>query len=304
MATLEQLRKRLESTEQLQTVVKTMKSIAAVRIRQFEKAAEALLEYQRIVEMGFQILASGIPGGLAPVAGEDRNSRVAAVVFGSDQGMCGPFNEQIAAHAAGRLHPAGKGGEALVLAVGARVSASLQREGIHVQAEHPVPASTDGFAALVQDVLLRIESWRFEGGAGRCTLFHNVPLAGSSFRPHTLRILPLEEAWLADLEKRPWGSNSLPTFTLEPDRLFSALLRQHLFVSIYRALAASLAAENASRIASMQAAEKNIEERLARLEAAFRQERQRSITEELLDIVAGFEVLRPSESEAEGGSIP
>ena len=86
-------------------------------------------------------------------------------------------------------------------------------------------------------------------------------------------------------------SRSLPTFTADWHRLFSALIRQHLFVALYRALAESLASENAARLASMQAAERNIEEHLAGLTARYHQERQESITAELLDIVAGFETL-------------
>jgi len=73
--------------------------------------------------------------------------------------------------------------------------------------------------------------------------------------------------------------------------LFSRLIRRYLFVSLYQAFAESLASENASRLASMQGAERNIEERLAGLQALFHRQRQMAITEELLDIVAGYEAL-------------
>ncbi len=61
---------------------------------------------------------------------------------------------------------------------------------------------------------------------------------------------------------------------------------------LYRAIANSLAGENASRIASMQAAEKNISERLEDLQKAYQLGRQEAITEELLDVITGFESLR------------
>jgi F-type H+-transporting ATPase subunit gamma len=64
-----------------------------------------------------------------------------------------------------------------------------------------------------------------------------------------------------------------------------------LFVSLFTACAESLASENASRIAAMQAAEKNIEQRLDELRGAFNLMRQSAITEELLDVVTGFEAL-------------
>jgi F-type H+-transporting ATPase subunit gamma len=76
--------------------------------------------------------------------------------------------------------------------------------------------------------------------------------------------------------------------------LFSRLIRQYLFISLYRATVESLASENAARLAAMQAAEKNIEERLTVLNAEYRQQRQNLITGELLDIVSGFEALKKS----------
>jgi F-type H+-transporting ATPase subunit gamma len=74
-------------------------------------------------------------------------------------------------------------------------------------------------------------------------------------------------------------------------RLLYDLLGQYLFVTLYQALAESLASENAARLAAMQAAENNIEERLKDLRLQYNQLRQSTITEELLDIVAGFEAL-------------
>jgi len=79
---------------------------------------------------------------------------------------------------------------------------------------------------------------------------------------------------------------------MPPDRLLSALLRQYFFVSLYRACALSLAAENTSRLAAMQAAEKNINERLDELKTSYQHERQAAITEELLDIISGFKAVR------------
>ena len=82
---------------------------------------------------------------------------------------------------------------------------------------------------------------------------------------------------------------------MDDDRLFSALVRQYLFASVFRAFAESLASENASRLASMRGAERNIADRIAELTAEltaeFHQVRQMSITEERLGIAAGFEAL-------------
>jgi len=93
------------------------------------------------------------------------------------------------------------------------------------------------------------------------------------------------------LTAKSWPTRILPNYTMDWDSLFSALIREYLFISLFRAFAESLASENASRLASMQAAEKNIEEQLSELNKQFHQRRQMAITEELLDIVSGFEAL-------------
>lgn len=77
------------------------------------------------------------------------------------------------------------------------------------------------------------------------------------------------------------------------NRLFSTVLSQYFFVSCYRALAESLASEQASRLTAMQSAERNIGDRLEQLQ--YQQQRQQEITEELLDVMAGFEAVTTSE---------
>ena len=98
------------------------------------------------------------------------------------------------------------------------------------------------------------------------------------------------------IARKKWESKSLPIFRMDGDKIFSSLIREYLFVSLYRAFAESLASENASRLASMQNAEKNIEEQLLDLHVQFHRTRQMTITEELLDIVAGFEALQEEAS--------
>ena len=70
-----------------------------------------------------------------------------------------------------------------------------------------------------------------------------------------------------------------------------ALIREYLFVSLFRACAESLASENASRLAAMERADKNIDDILENLNGTFHHLRQSGIDEELFDVIAGFEAL-------------
>ncbi|HYA15950.1 MAG TPA: F0F1 ATP synthase subunit gamma, partial [Bryobacteraceae bacterium] len=117
---------------------------------------------------------------------------------------------------------------------------------------------------------------------------------GAWYRVRGVQLLPMNEEWINSLRARPWPSKVVPMFRMNEARLFQWLIREYLFVSLFRAFAESLASENASRLASMQVAERNIEERLHTLTTESRQLRQTTITDELLDIISSYEALQPS----------
>jgi F-type H+-transporting ATPase subunit gamma len=295
METLEALQRKIVSAEDLQSVVKTMKALAAVNIRQYEKAVEALAVYHRTVERGLHILLT-TRGERTVIMQPAAEARLGALVFGSDQGMCGQLNEQIVTHALKALDDLGtRPAERTVAVVGARAAARLSEAGQAVDTCFEMPTALAGLTPMVQDLLLHLEAWHSRLQIERVYLFYCRHLSSATFHPYTVHLLPVNQAWLTTLETEAWPTRMLPSFTMDWDRLFSALVREYLFVSLYRACAESLASENASRLAAMQGAEKNIEERLAELQALFRQQRQTVITAELLDIVAGFEALTQPE---------
>lgn len=293
MADIESLRRRIESTEDLLSVVKTMKALAAVNIRHYEQAVEALEDYSRTVEQGIQVALWNGPGA-GVHARPAKHLDTGVIVFGSDQGMCGKMNDEIVEHAEKWLSNREAGGSVRIriAAVGERVASRLAERGREPARRLRVPTSVEGIVDVVQDLLMEIERWNAEEGIEHVLLFYNRPGTGASYSPADLRLLPVAREWLRALRRKPWPTNQLPTFSMDWNRLFSGLIRQYLFVSLHRGMAESLASENASRLASMQGAEKNIEEMLGELRSRFNQQRQRGITEELLDIVSGFEALK------------
>ncbi len=289
MATLEALRRRVEGAEDLKSIVGAMKSISAVRIRQFRTAVAALEDYDRTLELGFGICFHH--RAPEPVLEPSVGSPEVAIVLGADQGLAGQFNNRILEFTRERL--GGLGREGLVFfTVGARVADRLTGHGIDPARRFPAPGTVEGVGGVVQDLLVACEIWRQEHGARRFTLFYNAHLGGARYAPRRQGLLPLDPDHVRKLRATPWEGPSLPTFYTSWASLFTTLLREHLFVSLFRACAESVASENASRLSAMEAAESRIDERLAELRRAFDHQRHETITEELLDIVSGFEALR------------
>jgi F-type H+-transporting ATPase subunit gamma len=297
METPEALKAQINSTQDLQSVVKTMKALAAVSIQQYESAIASLRHYSHTVELGLQILLSQPSFDQEPIRLSTEAIQPAGqlglVIFGSDQGLCGQFNQQIAQHLNHYLGnpPFPIERHQLVAAVGGRPVPALQDVGITVDERLVVPNSVSEITTTVQDLLLLIERWRVKKEVNRILLFYNRPTSGASYESHIVQLLPLDQNWLNTLQKQPWQGRCLPTVLMDSEELFSKLVQQYLFITLYQAMAASLAGENASRLAAMQSAERNIRDRLTDLTGHYRQQRQSAITAELLDVVSGFEAL-------------
>ncbi|NBC15241.1 MAG: F0F1 ATP synthase subunit gamma [Gammaproteobacteria bacterium] len=311
MASIESLKQRMENLDDLQQIVRTMKALSAVSIRQYEQAAAALAEYEGSVELGLRAVLRETPTAAAPGSADadagdepgdelgdelgdgsgngsgDRSDGTAAViVLGTDHGLCGRFNEVIVEHVQEQVTDAGAVRH--WLAVGERVAPGLESVAGDGTEIFPTPSSAAGITAIVQRLLLRVDAWQSEG-VERVQLYHNRPTGRSGYEPQGQRLFPLDPARFRQRAQAPWPSRRLPLYTLPRGLLVGHLLRQHYFSVLFRACAESLAAEHGSRLKAMQAAEKNLDERLEDITGRYRRERQAAITSELLDVVAGFE---------------
>lgn len=294
MEELERLKRKIKNARDLLSVVKIMKTISASNIREYEQAVESLGEYNKTIEMGFQIVMRNKPEEFLAVKPLEKKKGLGAVIFGSDQGLCGSFNEQIAGYAINKMNEI-EDKERIALAVGVRVVSRLEEAGQPTEAYFSFYGDHLGITQVMLDVLVKIEEWRLERKIDQIVLFYNRSLSSATFGPHMVQLFPLDFEWLNTLAKKKWPSRTLPTFSMNIDQLFSSLVRQYLFFSLYRAFVESLASENASRLLSMQAAEENIEEHLNDLNSQFHRQRQAAITSELLDVVTGFEALTGNE---------
>jgi F-type H+-transporting ATPase subunit gamma len=159
-----------------------------------------------------------------------------------------------------------------------------------------VPNSVSSITPLVGQIQIESEAKRAKREYARLYVFHNRPKSGALYEPVSQRLLPLDAQWQADRAKVRWPTRSLPevmrggTMRNKTGTL-RALIREYLFISLFRACAESLASENASRLAAMERAEKNIKDLLESLQSTFHRLRQAGIDEELFDVVSGFEAL-------------
>ena len=221
MEELERLKRKIKNARDLQSVVKIMKTISASNIREYEQAVESLSEYNKTIEMGFQIVMRNKPKDLLAVKPAEKKRRLGAVIFGSDQGLCGSFNEQIAGYAIEKMNEI-ESQERIALAVGERVVSRLEEAGQPTEA-HSFYGDHLGITQVMLDVLVKIEEWRIERKIDQIVLFYNRSVSGAAYGPNMVQLFPLDLEWLNSLAEKKWPSRTLPTFSMDVDQLFSSL---------------------------------------------------------------------------------
>lgn len=303
---IERVRRQLESAQGLGAVVRTMKSLASVRVHQYRRTMRALDASTLTLDRAARALLHLHPelADPAPVA---RDAGTALVVFGSDRGLCGPFNDRMARTAAARLAADDARERTRVVAIGRRVGSRLRAAGVDVAVQLPAPSSLATVEAAMAALLDVVDRWRQEGSAERVLLHYSRPVGATRFEPRTVQVMPIDPAWLRSLRDRPWPSRRVPMRLSDPARLAKAVVRQRLALAVVKAFGSSLAAENAARLAAMEAASRNVDERLERLRADYHGARQAAVTAELLDVQAAAEALNargPSRARPSGRRRP
>ncbi|RXA16580.1 F0F1 ATP synthase subunit gamma [Methanosarcina sp. MSH10X1] len=292
--TLASLRRKIDRANDLQSVVRTMKALAASNVGQYEKSVSALSDYYRTVELGLSTCFREIGTSSAPAKRKKqlRAGTVGAVVFGSDQGLVGQFNDIITDYAVAKL--AALPGKVQVWGVGERVYSRLANASLPLIGLFAVPNSVKAITPLIGQILVESEKLRSQDEDAELYLFYNRHKTRVTYEPVSQRLLPLDETWQSDLAKLPWPTKNLPEVIGDSEETMRAIISEYLFVSLFRACAESLVSENSSRLAAMQRADKNIEELLENLNGEFYRLRQSGIDEELFEVVSGFEALSGS----------
>ncbi|OIQ32545.1 MAG: ATPase [Alphaproteobacteria bacterium MedPE-SWcel] len=292
--TLETLTRRTTSMQGIRSVVHTMKTLSVINAAPYEHAARAIEAYHDTVLLGLQaVLSRAGPLRLGAAGGASVGATEVMVVFGSDHGLCGNYNDALAAHVRQRIEAAGAAAMTSVICIGAQQADALADQGLCVETTFFPPASVDGIGRLSNLLTQKLEDIRARHRPRdvAISLAYFARSEGATQSPVIASLLPLEAGLLADLQARPWTSRSLPHFSMAQDDLLKALIREHLFASLFRAAAEALVTENAARLALMQQAEQSVDDRLEGLRSDTRAMRQSEITTELLDVIIGFEAL-------------
>lgn len=291
------LKRKINSANDLRSVVRTMKAMAASSISQYEQSIQSLEEYQRTLRLGLIACLQGDSGAnvisKAPLYQgypKAASPPIGIIIFGSDQGLVGEFNDILLSFMKQKL--GSKVSDILLWPVGELMQSRLSDEKLISLRSFSLPRSMDSITSLVTELLLEVEAQRERRNVEDIYLCFNQPATKAGFTPSVQKLLPLSNEWQQQLATSRWPRDALPQLIDGIEQTLTSLIHEYLFVSLFKACTASLASENASRLNAMQRAEKNIEELQDQLYQSYHSERQQRVDEELFDLVGGFEALQ------------
>lgn len=293
---LETIKKRISSSQDLRTIVKNMKTLAAVYIRFFQQAVRAIEEYEESLFLGFRAFFASESFSASDRKFSStfrrRSEMPGVILIGSEQGMCGNFNEKLMEYLDRHTERMDNGAaRPRVAAAGSRIHQPADESLYPVDEKFRLPTSPEQIAELVDRTILFIQTWRTEQQLDTIYIIHNTHSEENFHEPKGIRLFPMDRRLLKRWSEEPWNGKSIPLVTMNREKVLKKLIDQYLYAELFRAFVESMESENAARLASMEAAEKNIQDKLTELQNQYNVRRQQAITSELLDMVGGFEAL-------------
>jgi len=281
MPSQQQIERQIATIDGLRDVIHSMRSLAATYLRRAEERLSGLRAYADTVGRAIEDCLYGREIALP----DEELGGPAILVFFSEQGLCGRFNEVVAEAAAEHARQLSEPG---FIVVGRRGPALIRREELRIIAELPSTTSPDGDDIVIHAVARTVLSLHEKAAFGQLYLLHARYLSPGRIEPAFERVLPID---LSQWRRADAGWRSRPHLALSRLVLLHELVSEYTFISLFRAMTESLAGEHGMRLQSMEAAKSNIDDTLDELRLQSRIQRQNEITSELLDVVSGSEAL-------------
>ena len=293
MASLKDLKTRINSVKSTQKITAAMKMVAAAKLRRAQDAAESGRPYSTRMRQVIGNLASKADAASAPqlLVGNGKDQTHLLVVMSADRGLCGGFNgtvtRQTRAEVA-RLRAANK--TVKLLMVGRKSADALRREfgDLYLNQYEGLQGTSVSYsdAAKIADTIrIGFEAGEFDV----CTLIFNKFKNAITQEITLTQLIPAE----VDNSDAADGDAATVSYEYEPeeDELLASLLPRSLSTQIYGALLESSAAELAARMTAMDNATRNAGELIDRLTLVYNRTRQANITSELIEIISGAEAI-------------
>ncbi|MFC7473489.1 F0F1 ATP synthase subunit gamma [Dankookia sp. GCM10030260] len=294
MASLKDLRMRINSVKNTRKITQAMKMVAAAKLRRAQTQAEAARPYAERTEAILGSLGSAVastPGAPPMLVGTGADRVHLLVVVTADRGLAGGFNTNVGRLARARIRALeGDGKVVKILTVGRKGASYLKREfASRFVGEITFMGKKRVEFTDAEAIAVRVTEMLEAGEFDVCSLIYNRFRNVISQIPTDQRLIPapLPEGEAAAAT----GPQALYDYEPDEEAILASLLPRNLAIQIYRAVLESTAGFYASQMTAMDNATRNAGDMINRLTLNYNRTRQANITRELIEIISGAEAL-------------
>lgn len=296
MASLKDLRVRINSVRSTQKITRAMQMVAASKLRRAQEQAEAGRPYAtHLRRMTASLTAALTNPEDAPVLmvgrGEARTHLL--VVASSERGLCGSFNTNIVRRARQRIVALlQSGNDVKILCIGRKGRDMLRRDfGARIVDTIDMSGARRlGFgdaAPIARRITEMFEAEEFDV----CAMFYSHFRSVLSQEVTERQLIPVGAPEAEEEGARAQGPDAMYEYEPEEGEILEELLPRNVAVQIYHALLENAASEQGARMTAMDNATRNAGEMIDKLTLVYNRTRQAMITKELIEIISGAEAL-------------
>ncbi len=288
MASLKDIRKRIDSVKRTQKTTSAMKMVSAAKLRRSENAVREATPYANKLKSVVSSLSTRFDGkdqdtGFGLLFQNSGGKRTGVILITSDRGLCGGFNSNLSKALARQLADEEVECAEFVI-LGRKGNEFFKRSAHNILANH-TGTSPGEQLVLVRDIVSEFTS-RFEAGElDQVILAYNHYVSVIAQVPVIEQLLPIRAPEAEITDERDI------IFEPSPQDILETLLKKYVQNQVYVSWLDTIAGEHAARMTSMDAATKNAGEMIEKLQLHYNRSRQAAITRELIEIISGAESL-------------
>lgn len=289
MASLKDIRLRIESTKNTQQITKAMKLVSAAKLRKAQHNITNMRPYAVTLRKVIASISSSQKVSHPLMNRKAQAKNVLLVVLTSDRGLCGSFNSSIIKFAERYMSEnKHRYGKIDTIFIGKRGADYFSRKNIK-GVENFIKLDKDisyEFAKMIAEKLVNLFS---EGHYDEIRLIYNEFKSAISQKVVCETMLPITVD-----EAEAVNTNMVTDMIFEPsvDEIIEELLKKSFNLQVFRAMSESVASEHGARMTAMENASNNAKEMISKLTLTYNKLRQEKITTELTEIVSGAESLK------------
>jgi F-type H+-transporting ATPase subunit gamma len=293
MASLKDIRARIESTKNTQQITKAMKMVSAAKLRRAQNNIVNMRPYARTLIKVIADIAVTQRIQHPLLTPRQNPQKVLVVVLSSDRGLCAGFNANINKFVDQYYKSNKNNFEKLdFLFIGKKSAEFFQRRGLSV---------VDVITKLDRDISSQMASTVAERLMNHFLVgdYDEIRLVYNEFRSAISQVVVSETLLPVDLSQQTFDKQEGPVgfavdmiFEPSAEKIIDELLTKHFSIQVYRSMSESVAAEHGARMSAMESATNNAKSMINTLTLTYNKLRQEKITTELIEITTGAEALK------------